>query len=172
MDDVVLEVNPISNFFSLRRQLLELHQRLSFGERETPALKPLQWIVQDSPGNEPRQCQKNSNSLTIEWSLKTCMILIAEAKCKSLILCVYVCITSKGRVQKPQSRLFAVMGVPPPPLPPSRQAAGQKINGKKITAKGGTPSPPITASGLEFFHRKWRFLPKKHCFWANFQQIF
>ena len=56
-------------------------------------------------------------------------------------------------------------------LSPSRQAAGQKVNGKKITARGGSP-PPITASGLEFFRQKRRFLPKKHCFWANFQQIF
>ena len=32
-------------------------------------------------------------------------------------------------------------GGTPPPLPPSRKAAGQKVNGKKITEKGGTPSP-------------------------------
>ena len=53
------------------------------------------------------------------------------------------------------------------PLPPSRKAAGQKVNGKKITEKGGTP-PPLTESNLEFFRRKRRFLLKKHCFWANF----
>ena len=87
-----------------------------------------------------------------------------------------------------------------------RKAAGQKVNGKKITEKGGTPpppprkaawnffaengqfgpifnrfflngkggypSPPITESDLEFVCRKRRFLPKKLCFWASFQQIF
>ena len=41
------------------------------------------------------------------------------------------------RVQKPRLRKMSVMGVPP--LPPSRKAAGQKVNGKKITEKGGNP---------------------------------
>ena len=29
------------------------------------------------------------------------------------------------------------------PSPPSRKAAGQKVNGKKLAEKGGTPSPPL-----------------------------
>ena len=41
--------------------------------------------------------------------------------------------------------------------PPSRQAAGQKINGKKITAKGGTPSPPHHGKRLGFFLPKTAF---------------
>ena len=39
-------------------------------------------------------------------------------------------------------------GGTPRPLPPSRKAAGQKVNGKKITEKGvPPPPPPITESG-------------------------
>ena len=82
-----------------------------------------------------------------------------------------VCQPLRETFKNPNHGFVPWWGYPPRPLPPSRQAAGQKINGKKITAKGGTP-PPITASGLEFFRQKRRFLPKKHCFWANFQQIF
>ena len=68
----------------------------------------------------------------------------------------YKMLWDKGRVQKPQSRLFAVMGVPP--LPPSRQAAGQKINGKKITAKGDTP-PPSRQAAWNFFAKSGVFCP-------------
>ena len=49
--------------------------------------------------------------------------------------------SDKGRVQKPQSRKLSAKGVPPPPLPPPRKMAGQKVNGKKLAEKGGTPPP-------------------------------
>ena len=84
---------------------------------------------------------------------------------------------TKGNVQKPQSRLCAVMGVPPPapsphhgkrpakkltekksrqrgvPPPPSRHATGQKVNGKKITARGGTPPPSRHKAVIGVFER-------------------
>ena len=45
-----------------------------------------------------------------------------------------------------------------PPLPPSRQAAGQKINGKKITAKGVTP--PSRQAAWNFFAENGVFCSK------------
>ena len=56
--DVILKMNHVNNFFSLRRQLPELHQRPCNGEGETVALK-----LKNSPANEARPWKSNTNSL-------------------------------------------------------------------------------------------------------------
>ena len=61
---------------------------------------------------------------------------------------------SQGSVQKTQSRKMSVMGVPPP----SRKAAGQKVNGKKITEKGGSP-PRSRKAAWNFFAENGVFCP-------------
>ena len=54
---------------------------------------------------------------------------------------------------------------------PSRQAAGQKINGKKITAKGGTP-PPSRQAAWNFFAKNGVFCLKNTVFGPIFNRFF
>ena len=80
------------------------------------------------------------------------------------------CVSSKGRVQKPQARKLSVGGGVPPP----RGLHGRDFS-EKLTEKGGTPPPPITDDSLpktDFFPPKTAFFAQKHCFWANFKWIF
>ena len=62
---------------------------------------------------------------------------------------------SLGKCSKTPITAFCRDGGTHPPLPSSEQAAGQKINGKKITAKGGTP--PHHGKRLGIFSPKTAF---------------
>ena len=77
---------------------------------------------------------------------------------------------NKGRVQKTRLRKMSVMGVPPLP-PPSRKATSQKINGKKITEKGGTP-PPSRKAAWNFFAENGVFCLKNTVFGPIFNRFF
>ena len=76
------------------------------------------------------------------------------------------CVSSKGRVQKPQARKLSV---------PPRGLHGRDFS-EKLTEKGGyPPPPPLTDDSLpktDFFPPKTAFFAQKHCFWANFKWIF
>ena len=62
----------------------------------------------------------------------------------------HICI-NLGKCSKTPITAICRDGGTPSPLPSSRQAAGQKINGKKITEKGGPPPPPSRRAAWNFF---------------------
>ena len=66
---------------------------------------------------------------------------------------------SLERVQKPQSRLFAVMGVHPLPLPSPHHGKrpAKKLTGKKSRQRGVPPPPPSRQAAWSFFCQKRRF---------------
>ena len=105
------------------------------------------------------------NNIDIQPSGKTSTKRKHEGNPRTLSL------LGKG-LKTPGTETFRWGGNPPPPGPP-RTRFCRKVSGKKLTEKGGTPPPrTIHYRKRKFFRRKQHFLPKKHCFWANFYGFF
>ena len=66
----------------------------------------------------------------------------SEEEKRKVLFATYGPQTHKEGVQKPPSRKMSVMEVPP--LPPSRKAAGQKVNRKKVSGLLSEIFPPKT----------------------------
>ena len=79
--------------------------------------------------------------------------------------------THKGRVQKPQSRFFAVMGVPPP-SPHHGKRPAKKLTGKKSRQRGVPPPPPSRQAAWNFFAKNGVFCLKNTVFGPIFNIFF